>query len=355
MAGILNNKTRIMDTIITVEGKRQLGRGNFRPEFASFTDGQSFYEEDVISGSTDARDRFLFEAVSLPSDKIFLEYDDSGRLLGSPDVKISIDSGLEGAGLFLKDSNSTTFTRLTDPTSFATIAQTLVTGSIENIKRNQMLGSQIPTEFNDKSFDLSSNKVDFIIDNYQPFGRSPLNFIKDIEELQPFLYSEKLSHIPNFKFLPPIDTNGQKISLYEDLNDAEIINFNDLISRIGELPNTSNSTNQENIDLSIFGSIDESFVNAARNNQNNAIAGKPRETIYFKNTSMTNNIFADIHEIRTQENSQFFEKMSVIDFGSFNDNSNPEHPEKRVFFVGKVKEGVGKLPTFINIFTLIFD
>ena len=42
MAGILNNKTRIMDVIVTAEGKRQLGRGNFRPEFASFSDKNAF-------------------------------------------------------------------------------------------------------------------------------------------------------------------------------------------------------------------------------------------------------------------------------------------------------------------------
>jgi len=353
--GILDSKTRIMDTIITTEGRRQLGRGNFRPEFATFTDGQAFYEEDFVSGSTDARDRFLFEATSLPSDKIFLEYDDSGRLLGSPDVKISIDAGLEGSGILLKDSNSTFYTKLSDPTSFAKIAQTLVTGSIENIKRNQLLSSQIPTEFNDKSFTLSSNKIDFIIDNYQPFGRSPLNYIKDIEELPPFLHSEKLSHIPNFKFLPPVNSNGQGLSLYEDLNESEIINFRDLIDRIGELPNEANLIEQENVDLTIFGSIDEAFVNAARLNQSNPTSGKPRESIHFLNTSLANNIFADVHEIKTDENSQFFEKMSVIDFGSFIDNSDPARPEKRVYFVGKVKEGVGKLPTFINIFTLIFD
>jgi len=230
-----------------------------------------------------------------------------------------------------------------------------VTGSIDNINKNQLLGSHLPTDFNDKNFKLSSNKVDFIIDNYQPFGKSPLNFISDIEELQTFLHSERLSHIPNFKFLPPVDTNGQIISLYEDLNDSPIIEFGDLTSRIGELPDDTSLIEQENIDLSIYGNIDSAFVNAAKQKQKSDNYGKPREQIHFLNTSLTNNIFADVHEIRTQDNAQFFEKMSVIDFGSFVDNSDTARPDKRVYFVGKVREGVGKLPVFINVFTLIFD
>ena len=42
MAGILDNKLRIMDVAITEEGKRQISSGRLKIEFATFTDGQTF-------------------------------------------------------------------------------------------------------------------------------------------------------------------------------------------------------------------------------------------------------------------------------------------------------------------------
>ena len=62
MAGILDNKKRVMDTIVTQEGKRQLASGQFQIKYASFTDGSSFYEGDIVSGSSDATRRISFVA-----------------------------------------------------------------------------------------------------------------------------------------------------------------------------------------------------------------------------------------------------------------------------------------------------
>jgi hypothetical protein len=81
MAGILDNKKRIMDTIVTQEGRRQLASGNFKIKYASFTDGNVFYEEDLLAGTTDATLRIPFEAVNKWQDNIVFETDDSGNLL----------------------------------------------------------------------------------------------------------------------------------------------------------------------------------------------------------------------------------------------------------------------------------
>ena len=81
MAGILDNKKRIMDTIVTQEGRRQLSSGNFKIKYASFTDGNVFYEEDLLTGTTDATIRVPFETVNKWQDNIVFETDDSGNLL----------------------------------------------------------------------------------------------------------------------------------------------------------------------------------------------------------------------------------------------------------------------------------
>jgi hypothetical protein len=355
MAGILNNKTRIMDTIITVEGKRQLGRGNFRPEFASFTDGQSFYESesDPVSGSTDATDRILFESVSLPCDKIFLEYDDSGRLLGSSDIKVNPLGGNAG-GIFLRTGSDGSYS-LGNNNNFGSIAETMVSGSIDNLNRHQILSSHIPNKYNDFTFNLSSNKIDFVIDNLKPYGKLPNDMEFEVSAMKPFLYDKKLAHLPHFKFLPPVRDDGLKLGRYKDLNDKELLTFDELIQTIGELPDDSSITKDENqINLEIFGDVDEAFVNAAKLNYVPNL-GKPKEAIKFLDTTGMNNLFAQCFEIKEGQNNNFLEKLSVIDFGSFKDNNDKKRKEKRVFFVGKIKEGVGGLPTFINIFTLIFD
>ncbi len=348
MAGILNSKTRIMDTIITAEGRRQLGRGNFRPEFASFTDGQAFYEKDAVSGSTDATDRFLFEAVSLPADKIFLEYDDSGRLLGSADTKVTS----VGVGIF-SGSNDGSF-NLADSNNFASLSETLIAGGITNFNRHSLLGTHVPNEYNDFSFDMSRESIEFTIDNITPFERLPNDVSLELSAMQPFMHDKKLSHLPQFQYLPPVRRDGRQISEYVDLNDPEIQTFDDLIDEIGEIPTENIETEQEKNIEALFGKLEDSFVNAAKKNRP-PNTGKPREVVKFLDTTLSNNMFAQCFEVNTSNNSNSLEKLSVIDFGVFRDPSDKTRPDKQIYFVGKVREGVGGLPTFINLFTLIFD
>jgi len=96
MAGILDNKKRIMDTIVTQEGRRQLSSGNFKIKYASFTDGNVFYEEDLLTGTTDATLRIPFEAVNKFQDNIVFETDDSGNLLSfqGTDVELNPDGSV---------------------------------------------------------------------------------------------------------------------------------------------------------------------------------------------------------------------------------------------------------------------
>lgn len=353
MAGILNNKTRIMDVIMTAEGKRQLGRGNFRPEFASFSDKNAFYESDALSGSTDARDRILFEATSLPADKIFLEYDDSGRLLGSPDEKFK-PVGING-GIFQRtesDDGSLTY-NLAEANDFAIAAETMITGAVKNIQKHQMLSSYNSSTNNSFNFDISRNKIEFTIDNFRPFGKNPSQKIVNINSVEPLLTDKRLAHLPNFKFLPPLRDDGLSFGGYTDLNQKEITSFSELMQELGPLPIESYDFTKQQQDLTIFGPLEESFVNAASGQENEL--GKPRESIKFSNTTLSNNLFAQCFEVSLDGPSRYLNKLSVIDYGTFVDNSDKTRPEKHVFFVGKVYRGIGKMPTFVNLFTLVFD
>ena len=45
MAGILDSKRRVMDILITDEGKRQASMGELKINYATFTDMHAFYRE----------------------------------------------------------------------------------------------------------------------------------------------------------------------------------------------------------------------------------------------------------------------------------------------------------------------
>ncbi len=70
MAGILDSKQRVMDVIITSEGRRQIADGELRVEFASFTDCHTFYEDSGSMGqfASDASQRLFMEAFNRPQD-----------------------------------------------------------------------------------------------------------------------------------------------------------------------------------------------------------------------------------------------------------------------------------------------
>lgn len=122
MAGILDSKSRIMDVVITEQGRRQLASGQMKIEYATFTDLGAFYAGDEDGVLEDPSTRIYFEAASdLPSDLITLETDDSGLLVpyradnfavggnnmvlsGSLRSKVAIGSAAEAISTAILDS-----------------------------------------------------------------------------------------------------------------------------------------------------------------------------------------------------------------------------------------------------------
>lgn len=84
MAGILDKKSRVIDAIITQEGKRQIASGKLEAKWYSFSDANIDYNNQTNGGVFDNSSLPTFEATSLPQDTITLEADDSGRLVSFP-------------------------------------------------------------------------------------------------------------------------------------------------------------------------------------------------------------------------------------------------------------------------------
>ena len=207
--GILNNKHRIMDVILTEVGKRQLSQGKLVIEHASLTDKHTFYEHDIASGSSDATKRIYFEANSLPSDTIVYETDDSGQLITYTAGDLSLSDG----GIIFSGSSAVTGS-LSNVEAFSSMATTLLSSSLDNFKHLQTISTK--NVFNDDDFEISNKEIVFDFgDAFTSAETDPSHIVSPINDQNPHcttvdgtlpvFYDWRLASHPNLKYLPPVN------------------------------------------------------------------------------------------------------------------------------------------------------
>lgn len=314
MAGILDPKTRIFDTYLTQEGRSQLAKGKLKAEYYSFSDGSAIYNPDTINtgSNLDATYRICFEATSLPQDQVTFEADDSGKLAAfrSLDVKILAGEILSGsANEFLTGS------------SFASQAtEILSSGSLRAFQNLRILSTPEFFDQNHNEFLIGTDNISFNISNDMPISASATPSIP-LDQLESLFMDKRLSHIPNFKFLPPV-------------NKARI---GSVTSSLGVFPSLGQAPFQTFADL-------EKELNYVRNNGFS-------QKVTFLETSLQNNLVCQMFEVAGNSMT----KLDVIDFGDFIVPKDIDHPTRRVFFVGKVFTNSFGVSTFVNMFTLVFS
>lgn len=314
MAGILDAKTRIFDTIITNQGRAQASSGKMRIEYASFSDASAIYALDtIVSGGLDFTSRITFEAGNLPQDQITLEADDSGKLLTN-----FITSGTQytvAAGQILSGSNY----EIVSSSQFASLYNGLLNSSLQNFRKLSILQTPNPSYDNFNEFVLEGNSYRYSITPTLPIPAGKMREI-NLDNIESLFFDKRLSHVPNFQYLPPVNkplngnNNSTPIGVYSNLNQAGIETYADIAPELDEL---------------------------ARNGY--------KRTIDFLETSEQNNLFCQFFETSNQE----IIKLDVIDFGQF--PSTETEPARHVFFVGKVFTDGYNMSTFVNMFVLVFE
>ena len=339
MSGFLDKKSRFLDTIVTTEGRKQIAFGKMQAEFYSFSDSGTFYELNTSpSGSVDASKRLYLEASNLPQDLISFESDDSGKLINFKNSDnfvrngkiISISTGSNG---LLGNSYD-----VAENDIFTGKANELLSGSLDSFKKCYILGS--PDVFNENrdQFILGTQKISFTISDESPFESLEGNSKGNIESTDGLFVDSKLSHLPNFQYLPPV--NKQRPG--ENTLDV-----------LGNYPNISQKPKT-------------TFQDVLKEIKEYQDKGFSKEVI-FEETSTSNNIFCQFFEIGGNE----IIKLDVIDFGVFteiqNDGTQSERTSqgkditnrvktnKHVFFAGKVFTDSNGIHKFINLFTLVFE
>lgn len=335
MAGILDKKERMLDFLITKQGRQQMADGRLRLEYATLTDLHTFYQatgsEKMPSVAEDASNRIFFEASGQTQDLIVPELEGgfsmqpfrtsdfivSGRSVASGTFKMGT---IEAAGETLTGS------------AIVTGSQKLFKSLYKNFQDLRILGSE--DLFSDTSeFDLTSHTASFVItDNNLDFGagrrsvyptqETVASTVIELNNFPSIFGSERFNHLANFKFMPPVNV---RTSMTED--PLPLGNYLRL-SPTQPLFNTKESMEQY-------------------------LAGLQSLELGFTDTSRENNIICQAFEINNPTH-QGIEKLAIVDMGEFQD-SDPESLGMHVYSIGKIRKDPQGAHTYINLFTVVFD
>ncbi len=327
MAGILDKKERMLDFIVTLEGRRQAAQGQMKIAYASFTDMHTFYR---ASGSFDvaepADNRLFFEATNRIQDVIVpeLEPGNSLRPFRAGDFVVeghTMASGSFKVG-FSEKSNILTGSAIQE----SDVA--LLDSITQNFNDLRILRTSDP--FSDTSdLVLSSEARNFTMVKDTVFRRAPKGthfvvggkhtYTKANIDTAPSLFLDKrFGHFPNFDYLPPVNLPaperelGDPLGTYLNLTEEPDMTFDDVINSMA--PNVQQAK------------------------------------IEFDDTSRDNNLICQVFEF----SSDGVEKLSIVDGGEF-DDGDPISPGKQVYYVGKIIRDTSGTETFFNIFTVVFD
>jgi len=405
VAGILDSKTRILDTVITQEGKRQIANGGLRAVYATVSDKSSYYEYSAVSGSEDASKRIYFESPTEDiNDSIVMETDDSGKLLGYPvqgpefygtDGVITGRSSISGTMIYATPAALGDYgiTGSADA-AFATSANAICSSSIDRFKNLYTIGTREGEEPDNLTMKISPNRYNFTINNKFPFVEGVDSAVTGLDLIEPLFFDEMLANVTNFQYLPPLTEplkgnqkktpsnppkflkfgNYTKFHRPQGLTLEKIMNH---MNRFVDLSISTKSGFQPSPHAMIdpdaaFDKVtdenkkfynpskikgDEGLKTSQKNGStvNLSVDELPveRVSVFFDSTSTTNNLMMQMFELDSSASK--LKKLDIINFGTIEDPDDTTHPRKTVFFVGKVFINTIGLPCFVNLFTIIMD
>ena len=328
MSGILDNKTRILDTAITSLGREQLAFGGIDISYVTLTDGTAFYQADAVSGTSDATNRIYLEVCNLPQDDITFMSDDAGFLMP---FKSSLTSSIK-AGQLLSYSFQAATSSLIQGSSEGTSTITgsalfsamenLLQDSSDNFTKLRVIGTH--DDIFDDGFAIGPKNISFVANENAPIPLYRRN--QNINNIENLISDPKLSHLPNFQYLPPIiKTDNQSI---DKSNIDQIRNY-----FIGDYKPLGRSVK---ITPEIIFSELQKFERMGY-----------MKTIRIDPSSKFNNLLGQAFEVSNYAVS----KLDVINFGKLTFENKIRH----VFFLGKILVDDNDLQKFLHIFTLVFE
>lgn len=343
MSGILDNKTRVVDVLLTQEGRRQLAFGQMQIKYVAFTDDATHYKADLASGSADATERIFLETCNLPQDQVTFEAFDGGRLnsfknvsgLSVRDGRIissSFDNSLlvittgSGGSVIINNSGSNVISEFLTGSIFASTSDALLNGSSDSFNKLRIIGTK-GRLFDENEFQMTSGQVNIKLTPTLPIDKRVSKV--SINHLEGLISDIRLSTQKNFKFLPPVN---KVTNLSLDKKNVESLKQFYLADYEPWGPTTPLTPQK----------LHEHVSDCEKK-------GLTR-TAHFNPTSKNNNLFGQFFEIKADE----LKKLDVIDYGRHVYEFEGVSYNRHYFFAGRVLTDDNGDDTFVHLFTLIF-
>lgn len=356
--GLLSQKTRLLDTILTDEGRKQLSQGRFVPAFYSFSDAGAVYtplDTTVVGTAPTSSIATLvsFEAFPLPQDQVSYGADDTGALavFGNNNYFSSSAGTVRViSGQIVDGWEQGTPTVLSASNAFTSLATNIINDGANNFRKLMILKSPDLLYTNRDNFVINPTGSHFrLLDGMMPGNVQ----VGQLDATEALYNDRRLSHVDNFQLLPPINKRSNTTSLSQ----RPIGNYQAVVNG--------------NLQIISYNDLRNEFLNNVVQN-GTATESRPlqKQTVYFNETSITNRIVGQAFEI----GDGYIMKLDVIDFGVFLVDKTspllfPDQPAPtplnpdvvtqttriHVYFVGKVMRDSTGTDKFLNIFSLIFQ
>jgi hypothetical protein len=312
MAGILDSKRRILDALLTVDGRRQMAANTIDISFATFSDEGLFYDSEDGRSARDISDLPILEVASLPRDVIIPEVDDDGAfsLNLSDGNKIVNGRKVISGALDTISVDGNGVRTVTKVESVLTGTINVYSASLDVISTAKNHFDQLNLIRTDDGLLDSLFKVDT---NTIKLTTSPIETA--LSAIRPLVFDDCLSHTINTRFLPPEVTTDENKSI-----------------PLGDYPKL-NKQPYNNFDAFEDGELMDSISSREVN---------------FTNTGKSNNLLCQMFEI----NADTVTKLTVVDYGEFVD---AKENVKRVFFLVKPIRDSNGAPKLCKLFTLVFE
>lgn len=324
--GILNSKTRIMDIQMTPIGRAGLAAGGLEIAYASFTDGQAYYDPSSISGSYDfAVDRIYLDCPSsLPQDTLAMVTDDSGKII--PGSAFGTDYGSDGTlytsisgSLYSVTEGSVVGTRAVDGlvsgSGFSSAVNDVINMFQTSFGFNSIIGSRMPLD-DTPDFIISPTTASFTLSD------ETANIeVDSINTADSLFFDRRFSNFTQFKFLPPVTRSGNRkrtLGSYSNIKQRDSYTY-------GDIKRETLGTDRKPV--------------------------KQRFDVEIAETSFTNDMVMQMYEITPGG----LTKLDAFDYGEINDPTDPTRPSKRIVYFGKVFVDDTDAATYINLFTVVID
>ena len=302
MAGILDNKSRVIDAIITNAGRHQIASGRLQAKYLSFVDRNVFYSMDSEGYLEDPGTRIYFEASSNDNDEIVPETDFDGAMVPFRTDSYNLTNGKVAGTIKSRGSSIQAY-------------DSVSASSIDSFRRQMIIGSRDTLKPSAvKEFSIGGSNISFYVTD-QMVSQSNGVTKAYVDDVECIFQDYRFGNFDNYKFLPPLDRP------------------------------IDNSVQQEQ--LATYTQINEDPIDTLQELEN-LLSSKQRSGVDFTSTSESNNLIAQVFE----HSEAGLQKLSIVDGGQY---ESSDGSYKQVYFIGKLYRDSANMMNFINIFTLVFE